>query len=417
MSHSANLMPPLASQLYGALLYQVGGVAIIVVLFVGLALPQKVRLVPQRCDEPNMRRLLRIGLGLLWVFDGLLQAQPLMPSQFVSRVVAPVAKGEPAWLAGLMSNGSNLWQAHPVILDCATVWFQIAIGLLLLAGGASRWSRIGALLSVGWALAIWVGGEALGAMLLGGATALAGAPGSALIYAAIGTVVVIDPSRWNDRVAQVWFSRIFGLFWVAMAVIQALPFERFWSSAQLSALFASSSRSLQPSGLNLFGTWLARSTGSHPALWNSIFVTMMAGIGAMWLVMVPRSRNRSANFAAAVTLIWLLLVWWLAMGFGFLGGTGTDPNTAVPLALVVLATAWPKMKLPLSLRPLASRRNEDAGVGIRGGFRGTGISGSFRGAWLRVPGAEIATLAGSAGVASGFAGLLMASILMLPVIH
>ena len=43
---------------------------------------------PTRTDshaqEPPARRLLRIGLGLLWLVDGLLQAQPAMPAGFVA---------------------------------------------------------------------------------------------------------------------------------------------------------------------------------------------------------------------------------------------------------------------------------------------------------------------------------------------
>ena len=40
-----------------------------------LAAPQPVKAAPA---EPRARRLLRIGFGLLWIFDGILQAQPKM---------------------------------------------------------------------------------------------------------------------------------------------------------------------------------------------------------------------------------------------------------------------------------------------------------------------------------------------------
>ena len=39
--------------------------------------------------EPAGRRLLRIGFGLLWIFDGLLQAQPAMAAGLPSQVIAP----------------------------------------------------------------------------------------------------------------------------------------------------------------------------------------------------------------------------------------------------------------------------------------------------------------------------------------
>src|SRR5215469_5588201 len=41
--------------------------------------------------EPPARRLLRLGFGLLWVFDGLLQAQPAMAAGLPGKVIAPAA--------------------------------------------------------------------------------------------------------------------------------------------------------------------------------------------------------------------------------------------------------------------------------------------------------------------------------------
>src|SRR5690348_2719050 len=41
--------------------------------------------------EPAGRRLLRIGFGLLWIFDGLLQAQPAMAAGLPSQVIEPTA--------------------------------------------------------------------------------------------------------------------------------------------------------------------------------------------------------------------------------------------------------------------------------------------------------------------------------------
>ena len=41
--------------------------------------------------EPSGRKLLRIGFGLLWVFDGILQAQPMMAAGLPAKVIAPAA--------------------------------------------------------------------------------------------------------------------------------------------------------------------------------------------------------------------------------------------------------------------------------------------------------------------------------------
>jgi hypothetical protein len=48
--------------------------------------------------EPAWRRLLRIGFGLLWVFDGILQAQPKMAVGLPSQVIEPIAASSPRWV-------------------------------------------------------------------------------------------------------------------------------------------------------------------------------------------------------------------------------------------------------------------------------------------------------------------------------
>src|SRR5690242_15970898 len=48
--------------------------------------------------EPPGRRLLRIGFGLLWIFDGLLQAQPAMAVGLPSQVIEPLAASSPRWV-------------------------------------------------------------------------------------------------------------------------------------------------------------------------------------------------------------------------------------------------------------------------------------------------------------------------------
>ena len=41
--------------------------------------------------EPRARRLLRVCFGALWLFDGLLQAQPQMPGGLADQVIQPTA--------------------------------------------------------------------------------------------------------------------------------------------------------------------------------------------------------------------------------------------------------------------------------------------------------------------------------------
>src|ERR1700678_65160 len=78
--------------------------------------------------EPGARKLLRIGFGLLWLFDGLLQAQPQMAGGMPSQLTA-AADGSPAWVADMVNWGANLWSYHPIAAAASAVWIQVGIGL------------------------------------------------------------------------------------------------------------------------------------------------------------------------------------------------------------------------------------------------------------------------------------------------
>ena len=95
------------------------------------------------------RRLLRIGFGLLWMFDGILQAQPAMAAGLPSQVIEPTAANSPAWVQHLVNWGGTIWSYHPVQAGASAVWIQVGIGLWLLAAARGRWSRPAGLASVG----------------------------------------------------------------------------------------------------------------------------------------------------------------------------------------------------------------------------------------------------------------------------
>jgi hypothetical protein len=46
--------------------------------------------------EPRARRLLRVGFGVLWLFDGILQAQPQMAGGLADQVIQPTAPSSQA---------------------------------------------------------------------------------------------------------------------------------------------------------------------------------------------------------------------------------------------------------------------------------------------------------------------------------
>ena len=53
--------------------------------------------------EPAGRRLLRLGFGLLWIFDGMLQAQPAMAVGLPSQVIGSEAASSPGWVQHLVN--------------------------------------------------------------------------------------------------------------------------------------------------------------------------------------------------------------------------------------------------------------------------------------------------------------------------
>src|SRR5205807_3337497 len=82
--------------------------------------------------EPKARRFIRIAFGLLWIFDGVLQAQPKMAGGLPSQIVAPVASSSPRWVQDVVNAGGTVWSYHPVQAGAASVWIQVGLGLWLI---------------------------------------------------------------------------------------------------------------------------------------------------------------------------------------------------------------------------------------------------------------------------------------------
>ena len=146
--------------------------------------------------EPRGRQVLRIGFGVLWILDGLLQAQPAMPLGLATNVTQPAADGSPGWVRGLVDFAARGWTYHPVSAAAAAVWIQVGIGIWLLTAARGPWSRLGGLASVGWGLVVWIFGEAFGGIFAPGLSWLFGAPGAALLYAVAGALIALPDRAW-----------------------------------------------------------------------------------------------------------------------------------------------------------------------------------------------------------------------------
>ncbi len=178
--------------------------------------------------EPAGRRLLRVSFGLIWIFDGILQGQASMPLGMTTGVIQPAAAASPPWVQHLDNAGATIWSYHPIAAPAAAVWIQIGIGLWLLAAPRGDWSRLGGVASVGWGMIVWIFGEAFGGIFAPGLTWLFGAPGAVLFYCLAGVLIALPERYWaTPRLGRI-ILRGLGLFFVAMAVLQAWPGRGFW---------------------------------------------------------------------------------------------------------------------------------------------------------------------------------------------
>jgi len=372
--------------------------------------------------EPSWRQLLRIGFGVIWILDGLLQAQPDMPGGLPSQVIEPTAASSPGWVQHVVNWAGTAWSYHPIEAAASAVWIQIGIGVWLIAAPRGRWSRLAGLASVGWGLVVWVFGESFGGIFAPGLTWLFGAPGAALIYCAAGALIALPERSWEGRRVGQTILAAAGAFFLGMALLQAWPGRGFWQGAlhghqgTLTGMVSSMATTPQPS---LFAGWVAgfgSFTAAHGFAVNLFVVIALAAFGASFLVAAAGRAPRWLVMATVATLIGFCLAdWVLIEDFGFFGGVGTDPNSMIPILLVVLAgflALAPGPALATSPARATTPRAEPTGpVPASAGQPATAIAAaavagapSTGGAGESAGGAGSVGSAGSAGSAGGAGG-------------
>ena len=343
----------------------------------------------RRPAEPAGHRVLRIGFGLLWLLDGLLQAQPGMAAGLPSQVIEPAAAGSPVWVQHLINWAGTAWSYHPIQAGAAAVWIQVGIGLWLLAAPRGISGRLAGLASVAWGLIVWVFGEAFGGILAPGLTWLFGAPGAALVYVVAGGLLALPDRSWRTpRLGRAVLAG-FGLFLMGMAVLQAWPGRGFWQGSQngqpgtLTSMIQSMTQASQPRFLyDLVSGFESVVRGNGFAV-NLVTVIALAAIGVAFLT----GRREVIRPALAAFVLLCLADWVLVEDFGFLGGLGTDPNSMIPMALLAVGgwlaltrAAEPATAAVAAVQPgrpgrLPPRRPRERAAG-RGG--GTGHGGTGR---------------------------------------
>jgi cytochrome oxidase Cu insertion factor (SCO1/SenC/PrrC family) len=300
--------------------------------------------------EPPARRILRIGFGLLWLLDGLLQLQSNMPLGLPASVIRPSASSSPTWVQHVVNSGVNIWTLHPVQAAAASVWIQVGLGLWLLVAPRGLWSRFGGLASVGWGLVVWVFGEAFGGIFAPGLTWLFGAPGAVLFYCAAGVLIALpDRAFATPRLGRIVLS-VTGAFFIGMAVLQAWPGRGFWqgrlhATSQLGTLAGmvnAMARTPQPGFLASWVSSFGSFDAAHGWAVNLVAVILMASVG----VILCTGNRRLVGPAVLAAVALCAASWVLVEDMGFLGGTGTDPNNMMPTALILISGYIALVRLP-----------------------------------------------------------------------
>jgi cytochrome oxidase Cu insertion factor (SCO1/SenC/PrrC family) len=295
--------------------------------------------------EPSWRQMLRIGFGLVWLFDGILQAQPKMAIGMPSQVIEPTAATSPLWVQHVVNWAGTTWSYHPMQAGTAAVWIQVGIGIWLLAAARGTLSRLAGLASVAWGLVVWVFGESFGGIFAPGLTWMFGAPGAVLIYVVAGVLIALpERARYGQCLGRLTLGRLtlagLGTFLIGMAVMQAWPGRGFWQGAtahgqqgSLAAMTTTMATTSQPHVLSAWIGALTTFDEAHGFAVNLFVVIALAATGAAFLSGQPRLiRPALIGFTALSLADWVLV-----QDLGFLGGVGTDPNSMIPL--ILLATA------------------------------------------------------------------------------
>jgi hypothetical protein len=284
-------------------------------------------------DEGASRRILRLGLGVLWLVDAALQMQPAMFSPTLAEVWLPVAQGQPHWLAAMIIWSIGIASRHLTAFNWLIIVVQFAIGTLLLSG-RTAFVRAGLWASVLFGVLVWLFGEGLAQMLAGGATILAGAPGSTSVYAVASVLLLLPAGSWP---ARGWRrasapAMAAGLILVLCGALQLQ--STFWTGLGLAAPFGQAFMMPQPVALRDAVNAASGIADAAPVLINALLVTALLGSGV--LLCCGGAEGRPALIWVALTLVGAIWVFGQDAGMLF-SGIATDPNSAAPLALLLLA--------------------------------------------------------------------------------
>jgi hypothetical protein len=137
--------------------------------------------------------------------------------------------------------------------------------------------------------------------------------------------------------------------------LQANPL--FFGALGLSGVFATGAMMPQPSWLRAPLVGAANLAAAHPVTVNLAVAALFAVAALATLVAGRRPHHVLAPWALWFALAWTAATWWFGQDLGMpFGGMATDPNTAAPLALLLVAGALGGRSTAATSRQPAMRR-------------------------------------------------------------
>jgi hypothetical protein len=280
-------------------------------------------------------RTIQIGLGIVWLLDGLLQLQPKMfGPDFANSVILPSAQGQPGFVSSVITHMAHLIAVQPALTNSIFAAIQILIGVGLLVRETVRPALV---LSFVWALGVWALGEGFGMLFTGMASPLTGAPGGALLYAAIGLLVwpqsgrpaASGPPAAEGLLGEWGGKTIWAIVWSGMGILWLLPANR--AGGSISGAIGGAVTG-EPSWLAHVQLSVAHAFGNGGGSVAVACAVLSFVIGLGPLV----SRHTTVFLVAGAALA--LDYWLFGEAFGqIFTGIATDPNTGPLLVLLALA--------------------------------------------------------------------------------
>jgi predicted small integral membrane protein len=119
----------------------------------------------------------------------------------VNGIMKPMLQGQPSLMQRNLTWVVQVTSDHRILANSLISVVQVLGGLTLLRARNARLLKIMLLASLLWVLTVWYGGEELGMLLTGRASALTGAPDAVLLYGLL-TLAGLRPSP-NFNLSQI----------------------------------------------------------------------------------------------------------------------------------------------------------------------------------------------------------------------